>query len=110
MMDKVIQEARKDAQERAKVKSIFNPKSFMQPTGRYSTKELQEFLPKLFLVQRQYEKILEQFSSNAIDKTDTVVYELLREQNRMEPIATWRKDLYRAKLWLQENTKDKEAA
>lgn len=101
---KIIAESRRKAKEDASKRSIFNPNSYKTPTGNYKATDLQSFLPTLYLTRRSFEGVLAQLDDPKANVSDPEMYELLREQNRVEPTRLIRKDAFRTKLWLREKT------
>jgi len=109
-LNPIIAQSRKEAAEAAKVKSVWNWNYYKRPTGNYDAQDLQEFLPTVFKARKQFEAILDTFDDPAVNMTDPVTHQLLREQNRIEPISRLRKESYRTKLWLRSKSKNIDTA
>merc|ERR1719221_809173 len=105
-MNRIIAESRRKAKEDAKVDSIWNWNSFKRQTSNYNSSDLQSFLPTLFLTKRAFETILVQLDNPRVNTTDPVTFQVLREQNRLEPIKNLRKESFRTKLWLRSKKND----
>jgi len=109
-INSIIAESRREAKESAKIKSVWNWNYYKRPTGNYDIKDLQEFLPSVFKTRNQFEAILDCFDNPAVNLTDPTTHQLLREQNRIEPISKVRKESFRTRMWLRGQTKKLETA
>lgn len=100
----VIGESRKKAVYEAREGGFLGANRFRKPTGYYNFTDLQSFLPNLYLVKRTFESQLKQLNNPKNDMGDPQSYDLMRQENRREPVKKIRKDFFRAKLWIQQNT------
>lgn len=103
-INKFIAEARKAAAEDKQKPSLFNPEMYKVQTQNYNATELQTFLPTLYLAKRSFNTILSQINNPKVNMTEPKTYKLLREQNRLEPIKLMRRDCFKTKIWLNENS------
>jgi len=101
----IIAEARKKAREEKNKPGIWNPDTFKVNTQNFNATNLQGFLPTVLLVRRSYATILVQLENPKINITSPITYQLLREQNRIEPNKLLRRDAFRTKLWLFDQKK-----
>lgn len=109
-MNQIIAESRREAAEAAKVRSVWNWNYYKRPTGNFDAKDLQQFLPTVYKARRQFEAILDVFDNPAVNMTDPATHQLLREQNRVDPIKKLRKESFRTRQWLRGQTKKVETA
>lgn len=103
-IDQIVAESRRKAKEDAKKPNIWNWNSYKVPTQNYNATDLQSYLPTVFLAKRALEGIREELESPRVNASDPQTYEYLREQNRAEPIKLLRKESFRTKLWLREQS------
>jgi len=105
-VDKIIQESRRKAKEDSKKIVAWNPRAYKIPTQNYNASELQSFLPNLYQVRFQFEKIEKEMESPKANLSNPDFYDLLRGLNRKEPIKLLRKDAFRTRMWLNTKKKD----
>eukprot|EP00930_Biecheleria_cincta_P098506 TRINITY_DN90160_c0_g1_i1.p1 TRINITY_DN90160_c0_g1~~TRINITY_DN90160_c0_g1_i1.p1 ORF type:complete len:342 (+),score=47.41 TRINITY_DN90160_c0_g1_i1:56-1081(+) len=98
----VIAEGRKKAVYEAREGGFLGANRFRKPTGYYNFTDLQSFLPNVYLVKRTFESQLKQLNNPKNDMGDPQSYDLMRQENRREPVKKIRKDFFRAKLWIQQ--------
>lgn len=108
--EQIIAESRRKAKEDASKPSVWNWNYYKTPTQNYNSSDLQSFLPTLFLARRSFETISVQLDNPRVNVSDPNTYEILREQNRLEPTKLLRKDSFRTKMWLRDKTKQLNAA
>jgi len=105
-MDRIILESRRKAKEDSKKIVAWNPRAYKIPTQSYNSSDLQSFLPTLFQVRTQFERIEKQMENPKTNLTNPEFYDLLRGLNRKEPIKLLRKEAFRTRMWLRTQKRD----
>mmetsp|Transcript_69970 Transcript_69970/g.130813 ORF Transcript_69970/g.130813 Transcript_69970/m.130813 type:complete len:320 (+) Transcript_69970:74-1033(+) len=106
--DDFVQEARKNAAERKKDKSFWNPDAWKEVSPNYDYSNLQDFLPTMYVVRKAYLAKKAQLEDESVNFTDPLAFELLRETNRIDPIVELRRAAVRVRYWLGDNAKGQE--
>lgn len=98
----IIRDARQEASAK-KPRSFLNPENYKYRSKNYEVDDVQSFLPTVLLIRRALATVTVQLDDPRVNTSTPFTYQLLREQNRVEPIKLVRKESYRTKRWLDLN-------
>eukprot|EP00929_Paragymnodinium_shiwhaense_P015954 TRINITY_DN124050_c0_g1_i1.p1 TRINITY_DN124050_c0_g1~~TRINITY_DN124050_c0_g1_i1.p1 ORF type:complete len:345 (+),score=68.37 TRINITY_DN124050_c0_g1_i1:130-1164(+) len=101
--DWMVKEARKKAAIDAAKVGIFNPNSYKIKPKDMNFSKIDKFLPTIFKCRRSFQDVFKQLRDPKVNLTSMGTFELLREQNRLEPMNTLRKASFIARGWVTEN-------
>lgn len=100
-MDKIIAEGRRKYQEDEAKGGFIGAGKFKKLNPVYNFSDLQDYLPILLLGQRYYTSVLVQLDNPKVNTTDPETYNILRQQNRDGPVKKFKREIFKAKNWLQ---------